>query len=195
MHFFNDRTFCGLQAALLLFAGLVLPACPMDGEDDETGAGQAGSTDAPDAATGDTTSDATTGAAATYSLSGTVERSVELARGNDGVGLLLVAAFSACGLGQQPLAVAAVANADLSAADAAVPFTLTGLPAGPVHVALFLDDNGDADPMTPLPHDGDLVYGFDACDGELDCVPLEISDADLEGVALQLNLLEVDECP
>ena len=206
-----------LHSLALALGGLTLPACPMT--DDDTGdastdaesttgaatSGEPGETASgePDATTTDettsgepdeTTTDATTGPAPTHTLSGTVGRTVELAPGNDGIGTLFVAAFSECGLGQSLLGVAAVPGADLSAADARVAFTLTGLPAGPVHLGLFLDDNGDADPMGPLPHLGDLVYGFDACDGELDCVALEISDADLVDVALDLNLLEVDEC-
>jgi hypothetical protein len=165
-------------------------ACPID--DETPGQPDASTTDATSGSSG-TTSE-TTGAT-TYSLSGTIGRTVDFAPENDGVGTLVIGAFAQCGVGTSLLATAVVPGADFSDPEARVAFTLEGLPPGPVYVGLFLDDNGDLDPMAPRPNEGDLVYGFDPCDGDLDCVELAVAGADVVDVALDLNLLELDVCP
>jgi hypothetical protein len=122
-------------------------------------------------------------------IEGTVSRaeSATIAAGRDGIGTVYLAAFAECSLGAEVLGVAAIPNADLSDPASAVEFSIADLPEGTVHVALFLDDDGDADPMMPLPDPGDLVYSDVGGDGLLNCVEVTVGDDD---VALELTVAE-----
>lgn len=137
---------------------------------------------------GDTGTDGSTGAPA-FSISGTVGR-LRMAtpvRGADGIGTLYVGALQSCELTAPLLAAAIVPDADFSSADAAVDYTIEGLADGTVHLALFLDDDGNADPMAPGPSPGDLVYATGVGDGILSCIEVEIAGADVQDVALTLT--------
>jgi hypothetical protein len=156
----------------LVGMGLLMGGCPMDSDDDKE------------------TADTGDSAAATAAVSGTVSRTAPLAADGDGVGTLYVAAFQTCSHDGTVIGAAIIPGADLSSEAGSVPFSIAGLPPGPVHLALFLDDDGNADPGAPLPDEGDLVYGVDAGDGVLNCVEVDLSAGDVSGVALELNLLE-----
>jgi hypothetical protein len=160
------KTFIGLVGM-----GLLLGGCPMDDEDKET------------ADTGDST-------AASAAVSGTVSRTAPIAADGDGVGTLYVAAFQTCAHDGAVLGVTVIPEADLSSESGSVPYSISNLPPGTVHLALFLDDDGNADPNAPLPDEGDLVYGVDAGDGVLNCVEVDLSAGDVSDQALELNLLE-----
>jgi hypothetical protein len=159
-------------AIKLVGMGLFLGGCPMMDEDDKDSAD-----------TGDSP-------AALAAISGTVGRSAPLAPDGDGVGLLLVAVLEECSFTSAILGSSVTPSADLSAEGATVPFSIGDLPRQPVYLALFLDDDGNADPAQPLPDVGDLVYGTNAGDGALDCVEVDLSAGDQGAVALELNLLE-----
>lgn len=120
-------------------------------------------------------------------IAGTVARTAAIAAGRDGIGTVYIAAFSECSLATPPLGLVVIPDADLSDTASTVDFAMEDLPEGAVHLALFLDDDGDADPMNPLPDPGDLVYSDEGGDGVLDCVEAEVGDED---VALQLTVTE-----
>jgi hypothetical protein len=129
------------------------------------------------------------GGAPAVTVSGVVTRAVPIAEGNDGVGLLFVAAFDECRLDGTILGTAIIPDADLSADDAEVPYEIRNLTANTVYLASFLDDNGDVDPEAPLPGEGDLVYGQDAEDGMLDCIEVTLDGQD-QVVDVPLDLVE-----
>jgi hypothetical protein len=166
-------------------AGLAsMCACMME-DDDET-AGTTSATNSSSATTGSGGSPMPTKA----QVSGEVTRSADIAEGNDGIGTLYVAAFDVCEHTGMILGAAIIPDADVSSADAAVPYAIKNLPRSTVYLAMFLDDNGNADPAAPLPDAGDLVYGTNAGDGILDCVTTELEGGDLENFSLELNLVE-----
>ncbi|WP_434420848.1 hypothetical protein [Nannocystis pusilla] len=121
-----------------------------------------------------------------------MRRTVDIAPDNDGEGTLFVAALDVCDLtgGGTVLGVAVVPDADFAPTDAAVPFTIEGLPRAEVQLALFLDDNGDAMPASPRPGPGDLVYTRSGGDGVLDCVAVALADGDVADIELALNVVE-----
>lgn len=128
--------------------------------------------------------------APTYTVSGHVTRlaSAPIAEGNDGIGTLYIGAFALCSHGEPPIGVFALPDADFSSEDNMVPWAIAGLPAGPVHFGLFLDDDGDAQLPAAVPDGGDPSYADDGCDGVLSCLSFEIDDADITDAALVLNL-------
>ena len=63
-----------------------------------------------------------------------------IADGNDGIGTLYIGAFASCDHAEAPIGAFALPNADFSAETNMVPWEITGLPPGPVHFGLFLDD-------------------------------------------------------
>lgn len=158
-----------------------------------------------DATTGSTTSggtdDETTGGAeesssggetgaALYAVSGSVTRSTMLAKDGDGIGTLVVGALEACDLAAPViLGAAIVPNTDLSEDGASAPFAIEPLGSGTVFLAAFLDDDGNLDPKNPLPDEGDPVLAEIAGDGILTCVEVEIDDADVTDVEIDLNEL------
>jgi hypothetical protein len=150
---------------LLLLAPLVAGGCDPGDDSDESG---------------------------TASAAGTVRRGVDVASGNDGKGTLYVAALDVCDLsgGGTILGFAAVPDADLAGTEAAVPFRVEALPRATVHLAVFLDDDGDATPQAPRPGLGDLVYTRDAGDGVVDCIAVELGDGDVADVEIVLNVVE-----
>ncbi len=143
--------------------GLASTGCPMD-EDDSTGADEGGTP------------------TSSMSIGGVVSRpaSTEIADGNDGVGLLFIAAFDECALDAEVLGTAAIPNADLSDPQTLLDWTIADLPGSPAHLAFFLDDNGDADPNVPRPGPGDLVFADGVGDGVLSCVEVEGGDLEIE---------------
>ncbi|MEM7156235.1 MAG: hypothetical protein AAF799_25505 [Myxococcota bacterium] len=146
---------------------LLLPfaaGCPMDDDTSEDG-----------------------GVLQSFSILGTVGRAEAAVPSGDGVGTVWIAALSACELGAPLAGATSVPNADLSSAESIVEFEIPDLPPGQVHLALFLDDDLDADPMMPIPGPGDLVYADVAGDGILSCVAIDVDDEDVEDVALLLT--------
>jgi hypothetical protein len=123
-------------------------------------------------------------------LSGTVLRTATVAPGNDGKGTAVVGALESCDLAARLLGAAVVQNADLSGDGASVPFSIAMLPRGEVHLAAFLDDDGNLDLKAPRPGPGDLVYGTGAGDGVLDCIAVDLTDGDRHDLAVGLNLVE-----
>ena len=158
-----------LRTAALMLCVLSLGAgCPMDDGDD---------------AGDDMSSDPT------FSISGAVTRleSAEPLADDDGIGTLYVGALESCEL-TAPLAGAGVVPmADFSSADASVEYEIADLPDGTYHLALFLDDDGNADTMAPAPDPGDLVYATGVGDGILSCIEVTIDDGDVEEVDLVLT--------
>ncbi len=147
--------------------GLPLVAgCPMD--DDDTG-DEAGTLDS-------------------YSLLGTVTRAEAAVPSADGIGTIYIAALRECSLGAELAGSVALPDADLSASDSEVAFEIPDLAPNDYYLALFLDDDGDADPMMPIPGPGDLVYADVAGDGMLSCVAVTVDDEDVEDVALVLTI-------
>jgi len=125
-----------------------------------------------------------------FSLAGSVSRLRQAAPADsgDGVGTLYVAALSVCELGAPLVGSATVLDADFADVASVVDFTIEGLESGSVHLALFLDDNEDADPMAPLPSPGDLVYATGSGpDGLLSCIEVAVDDADVTDVELMLT--------
>lgn len=180
----------GMQRSLHSFIvrlALFVPVpcgCPMDDDDDPaSGTTEAESTSA-------TSSDSSSTGAPTYTVSGHVTRlaSAPIAEGNDGIGTLYIGAFALCGHEEAPIGVFALPNADFSSENNMVPWEIAGLPAGPVHFGLFLDDDGDAQLPAAVPDGGDPSYADDGCDGVLSCLSFEIEDADITDAALVLNL-------
>lgn len=156
------------------------------GEPDETG-GSTGSTTGDETTEGESTSEGETGTAA-YAVSGSVTRTAMLPKDGDGVGTLVVGALATCDLAAPTiLGAAIVPNADLSADGASVDFVVEPLPSGTVFLAAFLDDDGNLDPKNPLPDEGDPVLADVAGDGILTCVEVEVDDADVDGVQIDLN--------
>lgn len=125
----------------------------------------------------------------TYTIAGTVARldSAPIAEGNDGIGTLYIAAFAECHITAMQLGGVAIPDADLSSEAFRVEFAVGMLPAGTVHFALFLDDDLNAILPGPTPSAGDPSFAEDISDGILDCIPVEITDADVTDVELVLN--------
>jgi hypothetical protein len=145
----------------------------------------------------DPTNDAaseTTAGTATFTMSGEVRRlaSAPIAEGEDGIGTLYVGAFASCDHSEPPLGVFAMPDADLSDEAVEVPWTISGLPPGPIHFGLFLDDDDNAMLPTPLPDAGDPAYAIDPCDGLLSCLEFAIVDDDVTDVELVLNTTHPD---
>lgn len=110
-----------------------------------------------------------TGAAGSAGLSGTVVREAAIAPSQDGIGTLYIAALPTCAQDQKPLAAMVITQADLRARQQGAPFALPQI-RQKAYLAVFLDDNADANPQRPVPGTGDLAYGSNADDGQLDCV-------------------------
>lgn len=195
----------------LSLAVLALGACPMDDDDDGGGDASTGpmtsAASSSDSGTvessggsttlGGETGDSSDGAsgssesgAGTFSVSGGVTRtaSAVIAEGNDGVGTLFVGALTACDLTAPIASAGNVVDADFSVEGEPVPYEVPALPDGTYQLALFLDDNGDADPTAPAPGPGDIVYRIgDEPDGILSCIEVTIDGADLDAIALELT--------
>lgn len=124
-------------------------------------------------------------------VSGTVRRGedVPIAEGNDGIGTLYIGAFDVCAHDGTIVGFTAIPNADVSDPEARIDFAIANIPLDVVHLGFFLDDDGDADPMMPLPGEGDLVYADDVHDGVLSCVEVEAGD---EGIDLVLDNVEAE---
>lgn len=163
------RSTQGLRSETVVAAAICLglTACPMT-EDDDSGADEGGTP------------------TSSMSIGGTVSRSptAEIALGNDGVGLLAIAAFADCTLDAELLGAAAIPNADLAEVDAVLDWTISDLPASTAYLAFFLDDNGDADSTVPRPGPGDILFADGIGDGMLSCVEVQGGDLDVE---LELN--------
>ena len=179
-----------------IFLGFLLTGCPLGDDDDvgDTADTDTADTDTTDTDTTDTdTTDTDTNTVTTVTgpaiASGEVTRSVEPAVGGDAIGTVYIAALAACDLAAQAVGGGAVPNADLSADGASVHFELVDLPRMEVHLAAFLDDDGDADPSMPIPGSGDLVYGTVAGDGSLDCVAVDLSSGDVSGIDIDLSIV------
>ena len=158
-----------LRTAVLLVALPLGFGCPMDDGNDD--------------ANDDMASDPT------YSISGVVTRLESAAPlpDDDGIGTLYVGALESCEL-TAPLAGAGIVPmADFSSTDASVEYEIADLPDGTVHLALFLDDDGNADPMAAAPDPGDLVYATGVGDGILSCIEVTIDGEDAEDVDLVLT--------
>lgn len=180
--FFGASTWRRLTGTVLAAVCMVAASgCMMDDEEDERGscseAGGAGG-EGPAAA----------------SLAGVVTRSAALDPEQDGKGTLYVAALDKCDFrgGGRLLGAAAVPDADLSVDGAIVTFQVADLPCGTVHLAAFLDENGDADPRAARPAKGDLVYTLDPGDGIVNCVEAEACSGDARPVRVDLNFVEAD---
>ncbi len=199
---------------LALIVSLTMTACPsMEGEPTEGSSSSTGSETAETAETADTEMDGDTdtntntdtdtdgetetetetesgetgGPSANLSIEGTVRRTApEFGDGNDGIGVLYVAALEECGLGAPLLAATGVPMADLSGDDA-VAFVIEGLTETTAYLAVFLDDDLDADPQAPAPDGGDLVFADLVGDGVLRGVAVEVAGEGVDGVELVLN--------
>ncbi|MCA9660962.1 MAG: hypothetical protein KC486_21655 [Myxococcales bacterium] len=141
--------------------------------------GSTNATDATDATTGETTGD-TDGA--TYLVSGAVYRSADLvfAPGNDGVGPVTVGLVSDCTYPPVPFVFETIPDADLSDANAKVEYLLPASP-GTHYLLATLDDNAN-----DLIDSGDLIPAEGLT---LKCVEVVITDADLEGVDIELDFV------
>jgi len=126
-----------------------------------------------------------------FTVSGTVVRIAPVPPDNDGKGTLYVGALETCDQTMfKLLGATAIPNADVSDCDAALPYSITGLPSGTVHLVAFLDDDGNAQPTAPLPDAGDLVYAASVTDGVLNCIEVSIVGEDVNDVTITLNAVE-----
>lgn len=159
--------FKSLTAALALFGC----ACPSSNADEPahpmTDAGAIPATDA--------------------KVSGNVERTVEPSESGDAVGTVYIAALESCDLKAPVAGFAVLQKVDLSELAGRAPFEIT-LPKARLSLAVFLDDNADADMAQPRPGPGDLVHGSVASDGMLDCVAVDSSRGDVDDVLITLGL-------
>lgn len=160
--------FSGGLFAILFVVGLAAcggESAPVDVPDAEAGGGGGGADaqpSAPDAAPLDSPdADVALGGA---TLTGTITRSAQPAAG--GIGNLYIAVFTLDPVSNADTTVnvanARIENADMSADDAMVTYTMLGVPprAEPYYVTAFLDDNGTVDTTDPAnagPDRGDLV--------------------------------------
>lgn len=124
-----------------------------------------------------------------YSISGVVTRTEAATPVGDGIGTLYVAVFDDCELTAALAGAAVIPSADFGAADASVAYEVPDLPPGDYAIALFLDDDLDADPMMPVPDPGDLVYADIAGDGVLSCIDVTVEDEDVEDLGLSLTVV------
>ncbi|TPV95024.1 MAG: hypothetical protein B7733_12070 [Myxococcales bacterium FL481] len=106
-----------------------------------------------------------------------------LAADDDGVGTLYIAALETCDLTAPLLGSAVIPNADFSQPEARVGFEIPDL-SQPVHLAVFLDDDLNADPQAPTPDPGDLSYAEQAGDGILSCIVANPTESALVEVPL-----------
>jgi hypothetical protein len=143
--------------------------------------GSTESTDATDAtgATGETTGGTDD---ATYLVWGAIYRSADLefAPGNDGVGPVTVGIVDDCTYPPNPFVFTTIPDADLSDPNARVEYLLTASP-GTYYLLATLDDN-----------ENDVIDSGDLIPAEgltLKCVEFVITDADLEGVDLELDFV------
>lgn len=125
----------------------------------------------------------------TFTIEGTVTRAEAAVPVGDGVGTLFVAVLEECSLGAPVVGGAVVPGADVADASAVVEYETDPLPPGEYELALFLDDDLDADSMAPLPDPGDLVYAEATGDGVLSCVSVTIDGEDALGVDLLLTAI------
>lgn len=134
----------------------------------------------------------------TYSVSGTVSRSVEPGYGGDGRGTLYIALVHTCPTSTdddaEPVAAASVDNADLSSPGATVAFTLSNVPTGTYQLNAFLDDVTSSGSMTgsPFPGKGDMV-AFDGLSAQ--CTAVEVQGIDVQGASFTLNMVMPIDIP
>ncbi len=197
------KTFSLPLCLIAITAGAGLTGCPMHDDTAETtsahgedssataacdGTDDHGSTDGSmDASATETGQPGTGGPAIDIAgISGRLP-SAPIAPGNDGVGNLYVAALASCDLAAQFVGAAVLPNADASVADVPLPFEMTGLPPGPVFLAAFLDDDGNADQAMPVPGPGDLVFADIVQDGQLSCVEVNVVPGQTAMAEIWLN--------
>jgi hypothetical protein len=155
------------------------------------GSSSSGDGGSPTGGAGSGSGGAAGGSRQSFTVSGAVSRSADIAPGNDGVGVLYVAAFDKCDLATAVLLGASVtADADFSAPDAMLPFSIAGLAGGTIQFASFFDDNENATPPAARPDSGDLVFADNVRDGKLTCLAVAIDGADVSDVPITLNAVE-----
>jgi hypothetical protein len=140
-----------------------------------------------DAATPPVSTDAGTPSGATATLTGKVKRVATTNPSAGGKGPIYVAVFDADPVtnrqNARSVGNALIADADMTSATAAVPYTITNLPprSQQYFVIAFLDDNKTATTANPAPDRGDLVSmdGFSAP---------KVTLATATSVTLDLNL-------
>jgi hypothetical protein len=95
-------------------------------------------------------------------LAGVVTRSTKPEAGADAKGDLYIAVFTdnpAKNMAAQVVGTQAIMGADMSAANAKIPYSISGIAPRPepYHITVFLDDDLNVDPNDPSPDKGDLM--------------------------------------
>lgn len=148
------------------------------GPGSSTGAGDDGTSAAADSGEAGSGTDAgsedggsSTGGTGAHAITGQVhrDRAAVLAEGNDGVGTLYVGVFPGCDPAAALAGFAVVPAADVTDPATEVAFMVANLPDGEYDVRVFLDDDGDADALAPMPDAGDLVADPDPTDAGASC--------------------------
>ena len=130
-----------------------------------------------------------------YTIGGGLIRTetATIAPGRDGRGTAYVIALTACRLDAAVAGAAVVPQADLVSLDDQVDFAVSDLVSGVYYLAAFVDDEADADSMNPRPGPGDLVHAPNgAGNGVLDCVVVEVAEADARGIIIPLTTTVAD---
>jgi hypothetical protein len=181
----------------MLLVATLAAGCPMDDDEDDGGAGDDDMVASTDEGSSGMPPDEDTAASSTGEelparIEGTIGRSAtaELAPDGDGIGTVYIAAFSHCATDAPLVGFVALPNADLSQPDVTLPFVIEELFGPAVHLAAFMDDDGNADPMAPLPDPGDPVLAEDVGDGLLTCVEVALVPGETASPELWLNLTE-----
>ena len=128
----------------------------------------------------DTVPEATPDPLARGVITGTVtrpDRFIPKPPPGDMKGNLYVAAYNSCMPMGAPAAFAIVGHVDFSAGSASAKFEIQGVPPGKWKVLAYLDDNGNASAVMPLPDKGDVIG---CSDGVADVKPGALSKVDVK---------------
>lgn len=98
------------------------------------------------------------GAPSTYQVAGHVNRSSDIAMGNNGQGILYVFLLDACSASANKLFTTTNMQANLSTPNNVAGYLFNAVPDGTYYVTGFLDDNLDANPNIPVAGPGDIVF-------------------------------------
>ena len=120
----------------------------------------------------------------TFTISGEVTRVTSALLVGDGIGDLHVVAFPTCDTESEVVGQAVVMDADLSAVDTPVAFTMSDVPSGTVHLVAFQDDDDSG--ANDGPNSGDPV-ALDETDGGVLCTEVTGTTDPVEGITIEIN--------
>lgn len=140
---------------------------------------------------GDDEEEKAAGSAETYSVSGTVTRSVEPDLGGDAIGDIYLTMMETCpsstGCVEDIVSDVAIMGADLSADGAEVPFELSKrVPNGTYYLSGIMDDTPNIEIPDIYSGEGDLVVFGQAAPA---CVEVVVAGGDVTGVGVDFNFV------